>query len=154
MSNKTEIKNIKHLNAILSERGRGMGTDKFYRHPLVPNSLMTDGMKDICELADAFWIFNDVSTVVFAKLRELDEPDKYYLTVTSKDNKGSMILKDYRDREIYNQELTYTDLPEGELLLYVGYSHVPNRNFNPNIPEGKGNQRYKTQLITCIPIED
>ena len=94
------------------------GTENWYRHGLVRSVTYTDGAQHLAEHGGAYWLLDIIAIAqrhdgqVSAELFQV-----WTLTVSSKQT-GTVTCEDGNGKEVYRQELDYTDFPLPEVKLY------------------------------------
>jgi hypothetical protein len=133
---KTEFKTLEHLKA--SKLDQHYGTEEFYRaNMFVKKVIHTEGIKELADQAQCYWLLDILATEFYDALKsQKQEPDKFYITIESKDDQADITMKNYRDKVIYKRHIDYTDLPTGKLMIYAGW---------------QGEEGY---LVLCLPTED
>jgi hypothetical protein len=123
------------LEVLIMDLGGFVGTSQWY-HRENKNSVYTDGFKEFMIRAKSNWLYDDIiQWEVFEALKSRNKPDSYYFSVeVSNDCTCVMTLKDYRNKQLYQRRLGYTDLPKGKALFTCGW-------------DGK-------HLITCLMSEN
>jgi hypothetical protein len=121
-----------NIDKIKSELEQHYGSQTYYKG-FVSKSIYTDGIKDLLEKAQCYWLYDIIQTEIFALLKNKN-PDIYYFKITSKSSEAKLILKDYKSDVIYEREIPFTDFPEGSLDLVIGF-------------DGQ-------YLTTCLPSEN
>ena len=99
------------------------GTEKYWRaFPENDSFLFTDGVKDMAEICDAFWLI----TAVFSwQCEEIvrKEPFQVWILYFKDKTKGDdafLICEDGNNKELARQEIEYTDFPLDEgIKLYL-----------------------------------
>lgn len=123
---------MKNLNNIKIKLAQHYGSQTFFKG-FVKESVYTEGVKELLETAQCYWLYDIIQTEIFALLKNKNL-DTYYFTITSKDSEAKLILKDYKSEIIYEKGIPFTDFPEGSLDLVLGFDG-----------------HY---LITCLPSEN
>jgi len=122
MNNKPIEQEQKILNSLNDFTGSG----NFYKDYL--GCLLTDGFKELCEVAGCYWLFSDVASVLMTSNKLKQEPFILCKIIKHKDKScGVMLFRDYRkddlnfNREnlLYIQHYEYTDLPLKDYEFYI-----------------------------------
>ena len=121
-----------NLNNIKIKLAQHYGSQTFFKG-FVKESVYTEGIKELLETAQCYWLYDIIQTEMFALLKNKN-PDTYYFTIISKDSEAKLILKDYKSEIIYEKGIPFTDFPEGSLDLVIGF-------------DGQ-------YLTTCLPSEN
>jgi hypothetical protein len=114
---------VESPEAIRSALAQATGTEKYWRFfPENDNFLLTDGVKLMAEMCDAFWLVT--AAFSWQSKRNVRNESFQVWTLRFEDKKkgGSAILtcEDGNNRELTRQMIEYTDfpLPEG-ITLYL-----------------------------------
>ena len=78
------------------------GSETFTRWSSLFNDVLTEGCVYVAEKAQAYWLF-DAMVVT---------------TLTVIDSKATLVLTDGDDEPLRTQQITFTDFPEGELVIW------------------------------------
>ena len=92
------------------------GTEHYYKYHSI---LITDGVKYFAEQASAFWLID----IVWSVQDQFYDEDFVHITLTVKDDEIALLLCTDGDkgdgaRVLYQQEIEYTDCPEGVWHFY------------------------------------
>ena len=90
------------------------GTENWYKH-WMGKILYTDGVKHFAEVAGAYWFIDVVGSVWDV----ISVEDFISIKMTVKDNKANVVMDDGNGNVIYEQEIEYTDCPEGVWQFYL-----------------------------------
>ena len=94
------------------------GTECTYRHPIVRTVAYTDGAKYVAEHGGAYWLLDIIAIAQRHEKAVSAEPFQVWkLTVHSK-HCGTVICEDGNGRQVYRQQLDYTDFPLPEITFY------------------------------------
>ena len=116
---------MENPDVIRDRLAQATGTEQYWRaFPENDNFLFTDGVKDMAEICEAFWLI----TAVFSwqcKKKVRKEPFQVWKLRFHDKEKGDnalLICEDGNNRELARQEIEYTDfpLPEGIKLFLDG----------------------------------
>ena len=114
------------------------GTSQYYRtNPFVPKVLHTDGIQELAEHGECFWLLDVLATEFYSAVKK-QQPDSYYIHLDCKQNKVDIVMEDYKKKVIYKRHVDYTDLPSGKLTIKAGW-------------HGEHGENY---MILCLPSED
>lgn len=91
------------------------GTEMWYRHPLNPNLLYTDGVREFAELAGAYWFLDIVATEIF----EIQELSEFLCIVLHSDDMPRIVADDGNGNKLYFKALDFTDCPRGDWKFYL-----------------------------------
>lgn len=105
------------------------GSDGRTRHPLNRSFIYTEGVKEIAELAGAYWLLDILATECAPALLKLflDKEDWFQLvTFTVNDSSAGMLTmaSDLNKPAIWSRSLEYTDFPPGQWKLYLAVDQV------------------------------
>jgi len=90
-----------------------IGTQSYYR--LMPNHLITDGVKFLADNAECYWLLD----VIASYFPILSASDGFVLTkLNVKDAKTVVRLEDGNGNMLVSQSITWTDFPLPEVQLY------------------------------------
>lgn len=98
------------------------GANEFYRHPLVRNFAMSDGMKD-CADAGCWWMVDIVATELPDVLRKMGE-HMGCVEVQVGDGKALMVMTGSGDRLLWKRKIDMTDMPDGDWMFYLSNDSV------------------------------
>lgn len=110
---------MKTPEQIQAELAQFTGTEKVYRYSLLfPKVLLTEGVKHMAELCEAYWLLD----VVASHLLSMNDSFAVAL-LTVKDGKAKFTLTDDLPADVTfaKQSISFTDFPLPEMKLYVGY---------------------------------
>lgn len=92
------------------------GTENWYKNPLFPNCLYTDGVKYLAEQANCYWLIDYIfSNQHLSKISK--EPFQTW-TIKTNDNQATIIVEDGNDNLVKKFELEFTDFPLKEFTLW------------------------------------
>ena len=86
------------------------GTEHYYRY--YGNLLYTDGVKNFCEKAEAYWFLD----AVFSHLVTM--PEDFYVITLKVNNDSTATLNIKGDNAKKTQNIPFTDCPAGEWKFY------------------------------------
>lgn len=92
------------------------GTETWYKNPLFPNYLYTDGVKYLAEQANCYWLIDYVfSNQLDSKIRQ-----EAFQTwqIKTHDNQATIIVEDGNDNIIKQFKLEFSDFPLKEFTLW------------------------------------
>ena len=89
------------------------GSETFTRWSPLFNDVLTEGCVYVAEKAQAYWLFDAISS----HIPELHD-DMVVTTLTVIDSKATLVLTDGDDEPLRTQQITFTDFPEGELVIW------------------------------------
>lgn len=92
------------------------GTEQYYK--IYPNILITDGIKFICDTAQAYWLID----IVFSLQSESsikNEPFQVYELEGDLERKTAELkVSDGNENDIYSQNIPFTDFPLDKFRFY------------------------------------
>ncbi|MFK7979280.1 MAG: DUF6876 family protein [Saprospiraceae bacterium] len=92
------------------------GTENWYRNPLFPKYLYTDGVKYLAEQASCYWLIDYIfSNQIDAKIRS--EEFQTWKIIT-KDNQATIIVEDGNHNIVKQFKLEFTDFRLKEFTLW------------------------------------
>lgn len=96
------------------------GTEEYHRFsPLWPNVLLTDGAKYLAEKAQAYWFMDVIGSVIkCTKGIEQYWMLNCFLKVNLENNTAVVTVTDGNKKELYKQNISYTDFPLAEVNVY------------------------------------
>ena len=104
------------------------GTENWYRHPLNPRLVYTDGVQYLAEKAGAYWLIDVVASVQHTEPQLARHSfQSWKLTVDAEKATGLVACTDGNNTALYSQRIEYTDFPLPEIKLYCcadGKRHV------------------------------
>ena len=97
---------------------RFTGTEYWYRHPLAPGVLYTDGARYVAVHGGAYWLRDEIAlTQRFLPAVAAETFQLWKLTVKD-DRTALLVCEDGNGRQLYAQAIDYTDFPLPEIKLY------------------------------------
>jgi len=94
------------------------GTEHWYRHPLVRGVTYTDGAQYVAEQGGAFWLLDIIAIAQRHDEAVKAEPFQVWTLKVHGDHKGTVTCDDGNGKELYRQDLDYTDFPLPAMKLY------------------------------------
>jgi hypothetical protein len=91
------------------------GTECWYRHPLFPKFVYTDGVKFFANCAGAYW-FMDILATEFRALA--DREDFLCVTLNVADMKCTITADDGNGVVLQTKDLTFTNCPAGSWKFF------------------------------------
>lgn len=92
------------------------GTEQWYK--IYPNVLITDGIKFICDVGEAYWLID----TIFAVQNENEVKNQvfqlYELEVNLETHSAELKVTDGNEKQLYRQEIPYTDFPLPKFKCY------------------------------------
>lgn len=104
------------------------GSDGFTRHPIAPRLIYTDGIRDVCEAAGAFWTLDVIgteATPILLRAFNQGGPGLGIITLAVR-NSSAVFNMTTADNAppIWTRRVPYTDFPAGEWVLYLACDQV------------------------------
>ena len=102
-------------NQLLTELANFTGTTQWYRNPLYPKFLYTDGVKHLAERAESFWLIDYIFGNQISPIS--DQPFQVWKIVVV--NSSAMIkVEDGNDKVLKEFKIPFTDFPLEEFSFY------------------------------------
>jgi len=97
------------------------GTDTYHHSLLYPNFIYSDGVKE-CAEAGCYWLLDKLGTELPAVFDKSEDMFALIVEVDVAEDDTAVIRGTWEDGEppVYQAELDFTDLPEGQWQFYVG----------------------------------
>ena len=95
--------------------GQFIGTEKWFKHPLVQRVLYTEGVQYFCEQAGAYWFLDIVATELFT-FQDQEGFLSIHLIVTG--SKAKITADDGNGNILWTKNIDFTDAPEGDWKFY------------------------------------
>ena len=103
-------------NELLSELAHFTGTTQWYRNPMFPKFLFTDGVKYLAEKAECYWLIDYIFSYQLDSQIQGHEFQVWKIFVA--DNKATIKVEDGNDNLIKEMSIPYTDFPLPEFTLW------------------------------------
>ena len=104
------------IGALKAELRQFTGSEKFYRHPLFPPYIYTEGIQFLAEKAGAYWLLDHI----FAHQPELKgQRFQVWKVTVSADASARISVEDGNDAELAAYPLGYTDFPLEAFSLWL-----------------------------------
>jgi hypothetical protein len=103
-------------NKLIHDLKQFTGTEQYYKNPLFPDYVYTDGIKYLAEKAGAYWLID----YIFIYQSELDlscEPFQVWKFKVV-ESKGKVIVEDGNKKILKEYNLEFTDFPLPEIELW------------------------------------
>jgi hypothetical protein len=94
------------------------GSEHWYRHALVRNVSYTDGAQYVAEHGGAYWLLDIIAIAQRHDQAVKTESFQVWTLKVHETHKGTVICDDGNGKQLYRQELEYTDFPLPEMKLY------------------------------------
>lgn len=92
------------------------GTEQWHVNPLYPKYTYTDGIKDVAETLHAYWLID----YIFSYQAELRKCNFQVWKFSIQEDKSCVVvLSDGNEKVVFTKGIEYTDLPVGELTLWL-----------------------------------
>lgn len=103
-------------NKLIHDLKQFTGTEHYYRNPLFPNYVYTDGVKYLAEEAGAYWLID----YVFSNQGDLYLAFEPFQTwkLTAENNTGKIIVDNGNKRILKEYNIEFTDFPLAEITLW------------------------------------
>jgi hypothetical protein len=95
------------------------GTEHWYRHPLVRTVTYTDGAKYVAAQGSAYWLLDIIAIAQRYEKAVSAEPFQVWKLAVHSKQSGMVTCEDGNGKEVYRQEVDYTDFPLPEITFYV-----------------------------------
>lgn len=102
---------------ILATLPQFYGTVNWYRHPIARRYLYTDGVKYVGEACGAYWLIDSI--LVNQGRPEVQREAFQVWKLVAINNKGTLTCEDGNDREVYREDIPFTDFPLPEITLWL-----------------------------------
>lgn len=93
-----------------------IGNDCFYKHPLFPKYLYTEGVRYLAKEGNAYWLIEYVFSRQDKNISK--HPFQVWKLQVHKDRTASIIIEDGNCEKITSYQLDYTDFPIKEITLW------------------------------------
>jgi hypothetical protein len=101
-----------------AELSQFSGSEHWYRHGLVRSVTYTDGAKYVAEHGGAYWLLDIIAIAQKHDMAVKTEPFQVWTLKVHGNQKGTVVCDDGNRKELYRQELEYTDCSLPEMKLY------------------------------------
>lgn len=85
------------------------GTEQWYKNPLFPKYLYTDGVRFVAESCGAYWLIDKILSNQMLKEVAAEKFQTWELTVSN--SKAKLVCEDGDCSEVFSEEIEYTDFP-------------------------------------------
>jgi len=110
------------MSEIQKEISGFSGTEQYHKCSIVPNYVCTDGVAHLAEFAKCYWLLDAI-----ASYQRTESMQFWKLTI--KDKKAELIMQEDSGLPILvKQKFTYTDLPDGEINIWIGIQRTSSRD--------------------------
>ena len=94
------------------------GSETFYRNPLFPRFVYTEGVKFLTEKAGAYWLLDFIFSNQILEPLKAQSFQTWKITV-SESEAASIQVEDGNDNKLSSFNLTYTDFPLQQFTLWL-----------------------------------
>jgi len=91
------------------------GTENWYRHNLMHDTVYTDGVKYFADQAGAYWFLDIADTELFPLQ---DREGFLSITLTVANEQASIVATDGDLTTLWSKAISFTDCPDGEYRFY------------------------------------
>ena len=105
---------MKTVAEITRNMAQAIGTSQYIKCSLWPHLVFTDGVNNLRQDADAFWLVD-----LIASHRIKDEFQVWKLTVERSTNNWVIVCEDGNGKELARQDGTFTNFPLPEIEFFV-----------------------------------
>lgn len=102
----------------LSQLNQFTGTEQWYKNPLFPKLLYTDGVRYVAEEACAYWLIDKIFSLQHLAQIHVEQFQVWKLNVAD-DSTATLSAEDGNDNHVYSEHLTYTDFPACGMNFYL-----------------------------------
>ena len=116
---------MNHINEQLSQ----YYCTEAYHRSFIPGVMYTDGAKAFADLANAYWVLDDIAAVV--KLEpQVKKEDFVTADVISNNGSAEIVYDDGDGNVLFNQEYPSTDLLQGKYTFFIsgGVIYLPSEH--------------------------
>jgi len=116
---------MKTKEEIIQNMAYATGTQGYTRFsPFAPDYVLTDGVKQLCDDADCFWLVDAIASYKEKVMTDLDVASFQPWTLTVKDNKATLVCKkdnyETDSQDIFiEQKIPFTDFPLDKVDIWV-----------------------------------
>jgi hypothetical protein len=103
------------MRMLVADLSNFTGTENWYRHNLMHDTVYTDGVKYFAEKAGAYWFLDIVDTELFPLQKQ---HGFLSITMTVANEQASIVATDGDLTTLWNKDITFTDCPEGEYKFF------------------------------------
>jgi len=102
----------------MSDLAQFTGTVNWYRHGLVRSVTYTDGAQYVAEHGGAYWLLDIIAIAQRHDDAVSAEPFQVWRLTVRDDRTATVTCDDGNGKEVYRQEVPFTDFPLPEIALY------------------------------------
>ncbi len=104
------------IGALKAELRQFTGSETFYRHPLFPNYVTTEGVQFLAEKAGAYWLID----YIFSNQPQLqNQPFQVWKLKVRDDDSALIRVEDGNDKLLWRFTLEFTDFPLEAFTLWL-----------------------------------
>lgn len=101
---------------LIEELKQFYGSEQFYRNPLFPKFVYTEGVKYLAEQANCYWLLDHIFSNQYDLYLAI-EPFQSW-KIKALDNKANIIVDDGNGKFIKEYPIEFTDFPLPEMKLW------------------------------------
>lgn len=107
------------MNPTLKQEDLGhfTGSETLWRHVLRPNMFYTDGVKYVAQAGEAYWLLDVIVSAQMLRRVKREEFQVWGFKVDG--SSGVIVADDGNGKELFIQEIPFTDFPLPEIKFYV-----------------------------------
>jgi len=94
------------------------GSERWYRHQFVPEVLYTEGVKQVADQTEAYWLLDEIAFAQHAERAVAAEAFQVWKLVVQRDCTGTLTCKDGNGKVVFTTELDFVIFPEPEFVLW------------------------------------
>jgi hypothetical protein len=115
---------MKTATEIRNNMAQAYGSEGFTRHPLCRHLVSTDGVQQLANDAECFWLIDAI-----ASYRRLEEFQLWELFVDVENQSAVLTMQEDSDKpELVRQEIEYTSFPLQSVKFYVELGSIDGQN--------------------------
>jgi hypothetical protein len=93
------------------------GSENWYRHPLNPTVLYTDGTKHVADVAGAYWLLDEIALA--QRLESAVRAEAFQVwRLDVKDSAATLICENGNEHIVHTKAIPFTDFPEPGVTLW------------------------------------
>lgn len=93
-----------------------IGSERWFRHPLVRTCLYTEGAQMFAEMAGAYWFLDILATELVTRQHE---QEFMLVRLAVADSKATITAEDGNGNAFWSRAIEFTDCPAGEWRFYI-----------------------------------
>lgn len=106
-----------NLQKLIEELKQFYGSEQFYKNPLFPEFVYTEGVKYLAEQANCYWLIDYVfSNQIISSLK--NQPFQVWKIKVNSDDSAKVTIEDGNKKELTFFHIGYTDFPLEEIQLW------------------------------------